>query len=220
MAHAPVGRLFRRQPVHGPLKIDLRGDPIVIEKEDSPFHLFVRDFLACWPNDIPYVLVSGYVALLFGRERHTEDIDLLAGRMEGPVFFAWWRRLGEAGFWCLNTGDPTSAWEDYLRTGLALRFALKPGVEPNMEVKFARDAPGHYALGNRQPLRLNGRPLWVAPLDQQVAFKLYLGSDKDLEDARHLLGTLKERLNRGTIESWADTLGVPPEARKRGGLER
>ena len=34
----------------------------------------VIDFLSCIDSD--YVIVSGYIAILFGMDRHTEDIDI------------------------------------------------------------------------------------------------------------------------------------------------
>jgi len=197
------------------VRIDLRSDPIRIEKEESKYDTFVRDFMACWPEGWRQVIVSGYVALMFGRERMTEDIDMLVERPTAAQFQALWSCLHERGFWCLQTGNPASALNEYLLQGTAVRFAIKDTVEPNFEVKVVADKAGRTALADRLQVLLNGRPLWIGPLEMQVAYKLRLGSDKDLEDARHLWGALKGRLKAAAVESWARELGVPAERVRR-----
>ena len=60
----------------------------------------------------------------------------------------------------------------------------------------------------RLAVRVNGQLLWTSELELQGAFKLSLGSEKDLEDARHLYGILKERLDRTLLEQHIRALGV------------
>ncbi len=201
------------------MRIDLSGPVITVEKEPSKYDKFVEDFMACWPDDWRQVIVSGYVALMFGRERMTEDVDMLVDAPTSAQFQRLWQGLEKAGFWCLQTGNPVTALNDYLLDGIALRFARRGDVEPNMEVKAKARDTDRYALENRVQVALNGRRLWIGPLEMQVAFKLWLGSDKDLEDARQLWAALSERLNRAEVQSWVVKLGVPAENVRRSRLE-
>ena len=49
---------------------------LIIEKELNNLDLFVMDFLKVWTTQAEYVLVSGYVSILTGRSRISEDIDI------------------------------------------------------------------------------------------------------------------------------------------------
>ena len=43
--------------------------------------------------------------------------------------------------------------------------------------------------------QINRYHINTSSLELQIAYKLYLGSDKDLDDARHLYRLLKDKLN-------------------------
>jgi hypothetical protein len=47
---------------------------------------FVLDFIRVLEPKTPYVIVSGYVAILFGRSRGTEDVDILISRLSKDTF--------------------------------------------------------------------------------------------------------------------------------------
>ena len=49
-----------------------------------------------------YVIVSGYVAILFGRARGTEDIDLLVDYMDHDTFRSFAGELLARGFYFVN----------------------------------------------------------------------------------------------------------------------
>ncbi|MCA1811213.1 MAG: hypothetical protein LC623_04270, partial [Halobacteriales archaeon] len=116
------------------MRIHLGGERIRVEKAETDYDAFTREFLATLPPGHPAVVVSGYVALAFGRNRMTEDIDLLLERLPEPTFRDWWESV-QGRFDCLNTSRWSSAYHDYLQDGLALRFARHGTLEPNMEMK-------------------------------------------------------------------------------------
>ena len=49
---------------------------------------------------------------------------------------------------------------------------------------------------------------FISPLEMQIAFKLSLGSDKDLEDAKHIYELFKEKLNNGELLGLVSKLKV------------
>jgi hypothetical protein len=56
-----------------------------------------------------YVVVYGYVAILFGRARATEDIDILVKDMDQENFEKFWREIHKS-FWCLNAENSEDAF--------------------------------------------------------------------------------------------------------------
>jgi len=48
---------------------------------------------------------------------------------------------------------------------------------------------------NRREVTLNSHRLFISPLELQIAFKLYLGSEKDIEDARFLYSLFIDKLD-------------------------
>ena len=50
-----------------------------------------------------------------------------------------------------------------------------------------------------------------AGISAQVAYKLYLGTQKDVEDAVHLYTLFEETLSESRLETWVTRLGVEDE---------
>jgi len=55
--------------------------------------------------NINYVIVSGYVPIVFGRSRITEDIDVLVESISKKKFKVFWNFLKKSKFYCLNTSN-------------------------------------------------------------------------------------------------------------------
>ena len=49
---------------------------------------------------------------------------------------------------------------------------------------------------------------FISPLEIQIAFKLSLGSDKDLEDSKDIYELFKEKLNNGELLGLVSKLKV------------
>ena len=132
------------------------------------------------------MIISGYIAILFGRSRHTENVGLFVEEMPFEKFMQFWQALDKAGFECLNTSSVEEAYNDYLKEMLALRFAEKGMIQPNFELKFPKTDLNQYSLKNKLIVEIGKEKLNTSKMELQIAFKLYLGSDKDIEDAVHL----------------------------------
>jgi len=59
---------------------------------------------------------------------------------------------------------------------------------------------------------LNRRRLSIGPMELQIAYKVWLGSDKDKEDARHLYRLFGEHLSREELIRALRALKVPLES--------
>lgn len=155
-----------------------------------------------------YVIVSGYVAILFARPRNTEDIDIFIEKITLERFNAFCNKLDKLGFYMLNAENTEDAY-DMLENGFSVRFAEKNTVTPNFEVKFPKADTDTYSLKN--PLRVTldeGNELKVSPLELQIAYKLYLGSEKDEDDARHLYGIFKNYIDKKELRKLINYLNV------------
>src|SRR3989338_764931 len=110
------------------MKYDVKKGEILLGRELNKLDSFVLDFTSLLDD---YVVVSGYVSILFGRARATEDIDLLVPKMEKLQFISLWKKILGNDFECINTSKPEEAFE--MLSQNAIRFARKNKPVPNME---------------------------------------------------------------------------------------
>ncbi|MDD2678589.1 MAG: hypothetical protein PHT91_02990 [Candidatus Nanoarchaeia archaeon] len=193
------------------MEMEYLKDKIVFDKELNDFDLFTFDFIKILDNlGIDYVLISGYVALLFGRSRMTEDIDLFIEKLSFERFDKLWNELLEK-FECINSNDSKEAYDDYLCSGCSLNFSLSGSFIPRMEVKFPKTSVDSWSIENKKKVVLNGQDLFISPLELQIAFKIWLGrkgNEKDIEDAKHLYSIFKDFLDNGLFESFIQKLNI------------
>lgn len=189
---------------------------IVFEKEMSDLDKFVVDFINILNScKIRYVIVSGYISILFGRSRSTEDIDLFVEHMSEEKFNEFMRIIEERGMWALNATDNKELYS-MLKDNLAIRIAEKGKAIPNFELKFPRKDTDFFSLDNPIKVVLNDNELLISPLEMQIAYKLYLGSEKDIEDAVHVYQIFKEKLNSKLLNDLIQKLNVRDKAGKYG----
>lgn len=168
---------------------------------------FVLDFIRVLEPKTPYVIVSGYVAILFGRSRGTEDVDILISRLSKDTFGELHTALSEGGYEFLNAED-TDGLYDMLLNRMGIRIAKKDQFIPNIELKFLKDDIDRTVLRDRVEVNLSGVRVYISPIDIQIAYKMYLGSQKDIEDALYLWEIFKDDLNHEHVKKWMKTFGV------------
>jgi len=163
---------------------------------------------------VEYVVVAGYVAILFGRSRRTEDIDFVVEPITEERFVELCREAAGEGF-ILMQGDIRSedslrnVYREYLLRGYSVRFMFGEAVFPNIEFKLASTYIHRYALSRSYTAIINGEHrLRVSPPELQIAYKLYMASDKDLGDAVFLYTVLKNVIDRGELDYWCRALRV------------
>ncbi|MFZ8789656.1 MAG: hypothetical protein ACO2OZ_08335 [Acidilobaceae archaeon] len=100
-------------------------------------------------------------------------------------------------------------YEGYLERGFSIRFTYGDLILPNIWFKTARSPLRYYGVDNSLTVIVNKKHLIkIAPLELQIAYKLYLGSEKDLEDAVFLYTLFRKALNHQELHKWLSTLGV------------
>lgn len=190
------------------MEFEFKNNQILFDRELSELDKFVIKFVKVLnKNKINYVIVSGYIAILFGRSRETEDIDIILKKMSFKKFNTFWNEINKE-FECLNTSSPKEAYEEFLLEQTSIRFAYSREFIPNVEIKFPKKEFERETLCNKIIVKSDNYSLNISNLEKQIAFKLFLGSEKDLEDARHLWNIFKENLNKKEIITKAQELKV------------
>ncbi len=179
----------------------------IAEKYLTALDRFVLDFIHILEQKTSYVIVSGYVAILFGRSRGTEDVDILIPRLEKDTFKQLHQMLLAGEYEFLNAENASGLY-DMLTSGMGIRIAKKDQVIPNIELKFLKDDVDRHVLKNRTVVNIPGASLFISPIDIQIAFKIYLGSEKHIEDAVYLWEIFKSDLDYSRMKSWMKKFGV------------
>ena len=175
--------------------VEFRGNEIILRKELSQLDILALNGVSIISRVLgDYVIVAGYVAILFGRSRVTEDIDVIINSSSVTInnIIKLYDELNAAGFWVFNAVSPTGF--EILKNGLAIRVARKESIIPNLEVKIAKEPLEFEALRKKVRVILNDRELYISPIELNIAYKLYLGSQKDIEDAVYLYCIFQENI--------------------------
>jgi len=179
---------------------------IEINRELSDLDRFALSFITILKKHTPYVIVSGYVSILLGRARASEDVDIIIPKIEFSNFKSFYYNLKEKGFYCLNAEKDTDIYSN-LQEGIPIRFAKKDKIIPNIELKLAKNKFDDLALEKTISVKLSAGELITSRLELQIAFKeAVLKSPKDKEDARHLRMVAEEYIDDKLIQHYKEQL--------------
>jgi len=90
-----------------------------------------------------------------------------------------------------------------LSENLGIRISKKNAIIPNIELKIIKNEVEKYVLDNRLKVKLDKNLLHSSPLEIQLAYKLFLGGEKDIMDAVYLYELFQNNIQRDEIEYWA-----------------
>ncbi|MBI2675904.1 MAG: hypothetical protein HYX24_05570 [Candidatus Aenigmarchaeota archaeon] len=183
----------------------INSKTIRLDKAENDLDRFAVDFSTIIEKHTKHVIISGYVAILFGRNRASEDIDVFVEGFQD--FEKFYREIHEKGYWILNHDNSKDA-HSMIKDGLAIRIARKNQWLPNFEIKMPKRDTDFYSLQNRITVLMKSGKLLIGPLELGIAFKLFLSSEKDIEDARFLYKLFQDRLDIGNLEHFAKNLKV------------
>lgn len=187
--------------------IEFQEGELVVEREPNELDTLAMEFTRILDDlDVRHVYVAGYVAILTGRPRTTQDVDVLLERLGESRTERLVEELREAGMW--GPAMPLDDMYEMLANGDNIWVAPEEQVIPHIEAKFVRDETGRAALQNAVTAHIATAAIPVGPLELEIAYKLYLASRKDFEDAVHLFALFEESLRTEELERWVTKLGV------------
>lgn len=190
--------------------IEYRDGTLVVEREPNILDDLAIQFSATLDDiGIDHVYVSGYVAILAGRSRATEDIDVLLERATTNKIDRLVDELEDRGMW--GPAMPLADMETMLEDNIWI--ARDDEIVPHLEAKFVDDEYDRASLENNITARITSvdAELPIGPLELQIAYKLSLGSQTDFEDAVHLFSLFEETLSVPALERWLRNLDVEDE---------
>ncbi|MBI4918755.1 hypothetical protein HY837_02410 [archaeon] len=177
----------------------INENTIKLSKEINDLDKFVFDFVDILKKHTNYIIISGFISILFGRSRGTEDVDILIPEVSKTE----WTKINNElfkKFECLNCNTSEETY-NYLADGLSVRFARKGEIIPNMELKFAKYDIDNLSLKDKIKVIIANHELFIGPIELQIVYKKkILKSDKDLEDAKHLEIVLKDQISQEKIK--------------------
>ena len=194
------------------MKFTYTGDTISIkDKVLTDLDEFVFDFLHVLDKYCMYVIISGYLPIFFGRSRGTEDVDVFIDHIDEQTFIRFYNELVKENYYFLNPEDEHGLYE-MLTENLGIRAAKKESIIPNIEMKFTKDDIDRFTMENRMEVHVaNTNRFFIAPLEVEIPYKLYLGSEKDIEDAVYLWEIFQKYINKKLIHRFMKELYVSGE---------
>ena len=183
--------------------MELKDNKIIaIEKIPSEIDKFALRFLKILEKYTKYVVILGYVSILLGRSRATEDIDVFIKPLNLGAFSQLYKELNNNGFWCINAEKEEEIY-DYLKNDLAVRFSEINTYSPNFEIKYPKDDLDEETFSNYLTVILKIGKIKISSLERQIAFKkYYLKSDKDIEDALHIEELFKDKIDYDKVNKY------------------
>lgn len=190
--------------------IDLRNGTLLVERKPNRLDELAIEFSGVLDRfEIEHVYVAGYVAILAGRARSTDDVDVLIERIDEPTAAELAATLDDEGFW--GPAMPLTSMYEMLDNDDNAWVAPTNQVTPHLEVKFTRDEFDRASLKRSLTASIGGETIPIGPLELQIAYKLHLGTQTDIEDAVHLFTLFEESLSVSQLETWATRLDVEAE---------
>ncbi len=187
--------------------VELTDRGLVVDREPNRLDELAAGFSEVLSRlDIDHVFVAGYVAILAGRSRSTEDIDVFVERCSAERIDELVAELEHEGYW--GPAMPLSETYGNLSNGTNIWVAPDGEMTPHLEVKFPSDEFDDASLANAVDAHVGGHTVPIGPLELQIAYKLSLGGRTDLEDAAHLYTLFRETLSRARLETWVERLDV------------
>lgn len=192
------------------------GKVLKFDKELSELDKLVIDFVELIKKSkIRYVIISGYVAIILGRSRTTEDIDIFIDKIDAETFRKFFGLATDNGYWTIDSESLDDAF-DRLQSSLSIRMAKIDTVIPNFEIKFPKKDTDYISLDKPLKVVVNDKQLLMSPLEIQIPFKVWLGSEKDIEDAMHIYELFGKKVNKGLMAGIAKELKIEKEMVKYG----
>lgn len=185
--------------------IELRDGTLLADREPNDLDELAIQFSTILDDvGIDHVFISGYVAILAGRSRATEDIDVLLERTSTDKIDQLVEALEDERLW--GPAMPLDSMEEMLDDNIWI--ARDDEMVPHIEAKFVDDEYDRAFLGNKIAAKITSVDveLPIGPLELQIAYKLYLDTPTDFEDAVHLYSMFEESLRTHELEQWVEKL--------------
>ena len=116
--------------------------------------------------------MAEYVAILAGRSRSTEDVDVFIERCPPERIDELVAELEREEFW--GPAMPLSEMQENLAAGTNIWVASDGEMTPHLEVKYPGDEFDPASLENTIDAHIGDKAVPIGPLELQIAYRLSL----------------------------------------------
>jgi hypothetical protein len=156
-------------------------------------------------HDVPYMIVGSLATNVYCVPRSTEDGDFVIQGRVAPLA----RQISQ---WKSNIHfDPQMGFESVTATSKVVLQTNNPAFEVEL-FELSDDEHDVMRFSRRVAVEIDGRRVWIASLEDMIVTKLrwsqHAGREKDISDARNLIGVQREHADWPYVESWCDRHGT------------
>ncbi|VVB81792.1 Uncharacterised protein [uncultured archaeon] len=183
------------------VKFQIVNRELKLTKELNDIDKFVLKTTEIISKYADYVIVSGYVAIFFGRSRASEDVDMFIKEITLDKFREMYEDFLKKGFeW--NIDNPEELYREYLQQGTPISVWEKEFPLLRLDMKLPKKMSQRRLFDDKIKIIFNTHILWMASIESTIAYKQEIAkSEKDLLDAKHL-STVFENLDKTKIEKY------------------
>jgi predicted nucleotidyltransferase len=154
-------------------------------------------------RDIPFMLIGGQAVLLHGEPRLTADVDVTLGLSPDA-----WETVLEAA-----QGAGLSILPEDPGAFVGETFVL-PAAQPDTGIRvdliFSTTPYESGAIERAVRVRVGGRDVPFASVEDLLLHKLFAGRPRDLEDAAGVVRRKNEEIDWKYVEQWAEEFAAIP----------
>ncbi|HZW10141.1 MAG TPA: hypothetical protein VFF69_09585 [Phycisphaerales bacterium] len=156
---------------------------------------------------VPYMLTGSYASSLQGQPRATHDIDLVV-ELDASRVVSLLGAFPDDRYYFSREAIAAAVHDRSM-------FNVLDTIEGD-KIDFwllTRDSFDQERFARRTAIPFEGRDLWVSTPEDTILMKLSWsaqsgGSERQVEDARHVYEVSRGTIDEAYLESWADRLGV------------
>ena len=147
----------------------MQEDRLTISKALSTLDRDVIEFTEILAeSQIEHVIVSGYVAILTGRSRSTEDVYIILEDLSEADLDQLGDRLNAEGYW--GMAMPLDTLADMVRAGERFRVATRDEMFPSFELWLAANDIEHEALSTAITASIDGSEFVISSIELQIDY--------------------------------------------------
>lgn len=156
-------------------------------------------------HEVPYMLVGSLATNVYCVPRSTEDGDVVVQSSVAQLAHQISRSHAGVHF------DPQLSFESVTATRKVVLRTEGHGFEIEL-FQLGDDEHDQSRFSRRTQVETMDRKVWIASLEDMIVTKLrwsqQAGREKDVSDARNLIGVQREQIDWPYVESWCDRHGT------------
>jgi hypothetical protein len=156
-------------------------------------------------HNVPYMLVGSLATNVYCVPRSTEDGDVVVHSNIVQVARQITQTHARVRF------DPQLSFESVTATNKVVLRTENHGFEVEL-FQLSDDEHDQMRFSRRIQVKTMDRLIWIATLEDMIVTKLrwsqHAGREKDISDARNLIGVQRELADWSYVESWCDRHGT------------